>query len=414
MRSGHIPGKVGQSMKTLKKRIFQTQSILAVLLISPTVFAQGGPPPAKVMLETVKLELVSDARSVTGEIRSRRSAELASQVAGLAMEVLVDAGDRVEKGQIIASLDAQRAELEYERAQSQLISDQSLINQRLADLEQAQRDLERFQQLDSRGSANPAQLDQATTLVASRGAELAQARADLSISESNLALAAKELKDMTIRAPFAGTITVKHAEIGQWVDRGDSICTIVSMSDLEARIDVPQTLLPAVERANARSSSETGEAPTIQIMLPSFPEPMTARVHAVVPQADALSRLFPVRLVVDDPNKQLRPGMSLTAMVPTGTEAKLMTVSKDAILRNPSGEYVYYNNNGTAALAPITRQFSVGNRVVIRSPLLSEGVQVVIEGNERMFPTQPMIIQGIDGKPYTPPAQPSGNSGSEG
>lgn len=387
------------------KRTFQVPSVLAVLLLSPTLLAQGGPPPAKVMLETVKLELVSDARPVTGEIRSRRSAELASQVAGLAMEVLVDAGDRVEKGQIIATLDAQRAELEYERAQSQLISDQSLINQRLADLEQAQRDLERLQQLDSRGSANPAQLDQATTLVASRGAQLAQARADLAISESDLALAAKELKDMTIRAPFAGAITKKHAEIGQWVDRGDPICTIVSMADLEARIDVSQTLLPAVESANAISSSNSGTAPTIQIMLPSFPDPMNARVHAVVPQADPLSRLFPVRLVVDDPNRQLRPGMSLTAMIPTGAKAELMTISKDAILRNPSGEYVYYNNNGAAALAPITRQFSVGNRVVIRSPFLREGVQVVIEGNERMFPTQPMIIQGIDGESYSPPAQ---------
>lgn len=384
--------------------------MLAALLLSPVVLAQGGPPPAKVMLETVRLEMISDARSVTGEIRSRRSAELASQVAGLAMEVLVEAGDEVKKGQVIATLDAQRAQLELERAQSQLVSDQSLINQRIADLEQAQRDLKRLQELDSRGSANPAQLDQATTLVASRSAQLAAARADLAISQSDLSLASKELNDMTIRAPFAGTITSKHAEIGQWVDRGDSICTIVSMTDLEARIDVPQTLLPAVESANRQSAEQNGQSPTIQIMLPSFPDPMIARVHAVVPQADGLSRLFPVRLMVEDPNKQLRPGMSMTAMVPTGTKAELMTVSKDAILRNPSGEYVYFNNNGAAALAPVTRLFSVGNRVVIRSPMLRPGVQVVIEGNERMSQKQPLIIQGIDGEPYTPPVQ----SGSEG
>ena len=139
---------------------------------------------------------------------------------------------------------------------------------------------------------------------------------------------------------------------------------------------------------------------------------MTSKIHAVVPQADALSRLFPVRLIVDDPESQLRPGMSLTAMVPTGTQAELLTVSKDAILRNAAGEYVYYNNNGTAALAPITRLFSVGSRVVIRSPLIRPGVQVVIEGNERMFPTQPMIIFELDGNP--PPAPTTPASGSEG
>jgi len=390
-------------------------SIMTILLIAQSARAQGGPPPAKVYLETAKLETLADARAVTGEIRSRHTTDLASQVAGLALEVLIEEGDQVQQGQPVAKLDAHRAQLEYQRAQAQLLSDQSLIEQRQADLDQARRDLARLEELDARGSANPAQLDQAQTLVASRNAQLAQARADHAIAQSNLALAEKELSDMTITAPFAGTVISKHAEMGQWIDRGDSICTIVSMTDLEARIDVPQSLLPALELAN----DNAGTKPNIEIILPSIPDPMNATVHAVVPQADALSRLFPVRLFVDDPNHQLRPGMSLTAMVPTGTQADLLTVSKDAILRNAAGEYVYYNNNGAAALAPITRLFSVGSRVVIRSPMIRPGVQVVIEGNERMYPTQPMTIQGIDGTPQSKEPgnadqQPAAESGSEG
>jgi len=379
-------------------------SITAILLFTQSVLAQGGPPPAKVYLETAKLELLADSRPVTGEIRSRRTAELASQVAGLAIEVLVDEGDQVNEGQTIAKLDAQRAELLFKRAQAEILSAQALADQRTADLQQAQRDLSRMEQLNDRGSVGPAQLDQAQTLVASRAAQLAEARADLAMSQSNLSIAKIELEDMTITAPFAGRVIRKQAEIGQWIDRGDPVCTIVSMTDLEARIDVSQSLLPALEAANGDPSNR----PTIQIILPSVPNPLTARLHAVVPQADALSRLFPVRLAVDDPNLTLRPGMSLTAMVPTGTKSELLTVSKDAILRNAAGEYVYYNNNGVAALAPITRLFSIGSRVVIRSPMIRPGVQVVIEGNERMFPTQPMRIIEIDGTP--PPQQPAQSS----
>lgn len=382
-------------------------TIIIASLITQPALAQGGPPPAKVFLETAKLETLTDARPVTGEIRSRHTAELASQVEGLALQVLVEDGDEVNKGQIIAKLDDQRAKLELTRAQSQLLSDQSLIDQRLADLQQAKRDLARTEELDARASAGAAQLDAARTLVASRAAQLAQARADLAVSQSSLALAEKELNDMTIRAPFAGTIISKHTEVGQWIATGDSICTIVSMTDLEARIDIPQTLLQALERTNINSSSK----PTIEINLPSIPTPLRATVHAVVPQADTLSRLFPVRLLVEDPERQLRPGMSLTAMVPTGTQAELLTISKDAILRNAAGEYVYFNNNGVAALAPITRLFSVGDRAVIRSPMIRPGVQVVIEGNERMFPTQPMIVLGIDGNP--PPAQAPDQSQTE-
>lgn len=386
-----------------------TLAVLTTQLILPnTASAQNGPPPAKVFLETAKLELLSDARAVTGEIRSRRTAQLASQVEGLTLEMLVEEGDQVTQGQTLARLDDQRAKLQHERAQAEHISAQALVDQRSADLEQAKRDLSRLEELDSRGSAGPAQLDQARTLVASRTAQLAEAQADHGITKTNVALAQIELKDMTITAPFAGTVINKQTEAGQWISTGDPICTIVSMSDLEARIDVPQSLLPALERANAATSASA----SIEILLPSIPEPMSSKVHAVVPQADALSRLFPVRLIVDDPNNQLRPGMSLTAMVPTGTQAELLTVSKDAILRNAAGEYVYYNNNGTAALAPITRLFSVGSRVVIRSPLIHPGTQVVIEGNERMSPTQPMIIIGLDGNP--PPAQSTPASGSEG
>lgn len=396
--------------------IYKAALTIAVLvpipILSSTTLAQNGPPPAKVFLETAKLELLSDARPVTGEIRSRRTAELASQVEGLTLEMLVEEGDQVTQGQTLAKLDDQRAKLQFERAQAELVSAQALVDQRSADLEQAKRDLSRLEELDSRGSAGPAQLDQARTLVASRSAQLAEAQADLGITKSNVALAQIELSDMTITAPFAGTVISKQTEAGQWISTGDPICTIVSMTDLEARIDVPQSLLPALERANASADSAT----PIEILLPSIPEPMTSKIHAVVPQADALSRLFPVRLIVDDPENQLRPGMSLTAMVPTGTQAELLTVSKDAILRNAAGEYVYYNNNGTAALAPITRLFSVGSRVVIRSPLIRPGVQVVIEGNERMFPTQPMIIFGLDGNPPPAPTTPATTpaSGSEG
>jgi len=385
-----------------------TLAIAATLLITQTVLAQGGPPPAKAFLETAKLELLADARPVTGEIRSRHTAELASQVAGLAIEVLIEEGDQVQRGQVIAKLDAQRAEHLHTRAQAQQLSAQALVDQRSADLEQAKRDLSRFEELNERGSVGPAQLDQAQTLVSSRTAQLAEARADLAVSESNLLIAKIELDDMTITAPFAGRVIKKQSEAGQWIDRGDPVCTIVSMTQLEARIDVPQSLLLALESANGDSS----DRPQIQLILPSVPQPLTARLHAVVPQADALSRLFPVRLAVDDPDQTLRPGMSLTAMVPTGTKAELLTVSKDAILRNAAGEYVYYNNNGAAALAPITRLFSVGSRVVIRSPMIRPGVQVVIEGNERMFPTQPMIIIEIDGTP--PPQQPAQSAPANG
>jgi RND family efflux transporter MFP subunit len=371
-------------------------------MIGSTALAQGGPPPAQVFVETAGLEELVDARGVTGEIRSRRRAELAAQVAGLVMELEVEEGDAVTKGSVVATLDDERALAVLDRAKAEIETAQAEVEQRTAELDEAERDLERLRELEERGSMNPAEMDGAVTLVASRRALLAAARADLQTARADLRLAERELRDMTIEAPFDGRVVVKHTEIGEWLGVGDPVVTIVSLTELEARIDVPESFLWALE-----SSDDP-----VQLRLPAVQGAMEAEVIRVVPEADSLSRLFPVRLKVKDPEGVLRPGMSLTAMVPTGRKEALLTVSKDAILRNAAGEYVYINSGGVAAVAPIERRFAVGDRVVIRSPMVREGVQVVVEGNERLMPGQPLVILNGDGG-GAPGGGPGGGSGEQ-
>jgi len=353
-----------------------------VSLTAPGARAQNGPPPAKVVLEEARTERLVNARGVTGEIRSRLRSELAAQVAGLVLELRVEEGDGVEQGDTVARLDDERAQAQLERAQSEVAAAEAEIDQYNAELDEARRDLERLRQLEERGSVNPAQMDAAATLVSSRRALLAGARADLRTARADVSLARRVLEDMTITAPFAGRVVRKSTEVGQWVGAGEAVCTIVSLDALEARIDVPEGILGALQ-----SSSEP-----VELLLPAVAGPMRGSVLSVVPEADSLSRLFPVRLTVEDPEGVLRPGMSLTAMVPTGERRELLTVSKDAVLRNDAGEFVYINRNGAAQVAPIQRRFAVGDRVVIRSPVISAGTQVVVDGNERLFPGQPLTI----------------------
>jgi len=362
--------------------------------------AQNGPPPARVVLETVTRERVADARGVTGEIRSRLRSALAAQVAGLVVEMDLEDGDRVEQGDIVARLDDERARAALARAESELASARAVVAQRSAELDEARRDLSRLRQLEERGGVNPAQLDAATTLVSSRRALLAASNADLLTAEADLSLARRELEDMTIEAPFSGRVVASHAEVGEWVGAGDPVCTIVSLDALEARIDVPEGILGALESSGQR----------VELSLPAVRTPLHATVISIVPEADSLSRLFPVRLRVEDPERVLRPGMSLTAMVPTGTREALLTVSKDAILRNDAGSYVYMDAGGVARVAPIERRFAIGERVVIRSPVVREGTRVVVEGNERLFPGQPLMV--IERAP--PSAGPAVSNGPEG
>lgn len=363
--------------------------VCIVALFPSSVIAQEVLPPANVTIDAVKSETLTRRRAVTGEIRSRLMSEIASQVEGLLVELDVEEGDLVEQGQVLARLDATRAQIAVSRAEADIEYARAVIAQRTEELDNAQRDLERIEELDQLGSAGVSQLDEARTLVASRKALLAQAKAELATAEGDLALAQRELDDMTIEAPFAGRVIDKSSEIGQWIGRGDTIVAIVSLDKLEARIDIPEDTYPAVSEAQKAKGK-------IELRLPALGlgsgQEIYGEVVSILPGADSLSRLFPVRIAVDNAKNNLRPGMSLTAYVPTGVQGDYITVHKDAIVRTATGEVVYFSNDGVSALAPIERLFAVGNRVAVRSPVLQAGMTVVTSGNERMFPGQPLNI----------------------
>ncbi len=379
-------------------------AIAATIAVAAQALAQGGPPPANARLDRVTQETVGQQRAATGEVVSLRRADVATQEEGLVEYLELNIGDAVEKGQVIARLDAMRARIAVDRLGARIAADEAVVEQRTAELAQAERDLERFQQLSDMGSVGESELDDATTLVQSRRAILAEARAILATDRAELRLAERTLGDMSIRAPFAGRVVRKHTELGQWVSLGDPILTIVSLDELEARADIPERSVGAL----------AGPGAPIEVDVPALGERLTGTLIEVVPAADSLSRLFPIRVRLEDPKGRLRPGMSLSAYLPTGERAPSLTISEDAILRGPAGEFVYFDAAGVSQVAPIVRLFSTKDRVVIRSPVLQPGMLVVTEGNERMFPGQPLNVLNADQFPEVAERQAQQQAGGPG
>jgi len=372
--------------------------------------AQDGPPPANVTIDEVRSEELVRRRSVTGDIRSRLTSALASQVEGLLVELNVEEGDEVTKGQVIARIDDTRAKIAVRRAESELAYRQAVIDQRQVELDNASRDLDRIEQLDRLGSSGVSQLDEARTLVESRRALLAQAQSELVTAQGDLDLAKRELTDMTIEAPFNGRVIEKRSEIGQWVGTGDEIALIVSLDQLEARIDIPEDVYAAVS-----ATMKTHEK--IEMRLPALGldagQEIYGEVITILPAADSLSRLFPVRIGVDNASGMLRPGMSLNAMILTSSSERYVSMHKYAIVRTPTGEVVYFSIDGVSAIAPIERLFAIGQRMAVRSPMLKAGMSVVTSGNERMFPGQTLNILAEPKGPDVSLSPTNGNAGGD-
>ncbi len=350
--------------------------------------AQNGPPPAQVFVDAAKLEIVESFRESTGSLRPARRSVVASQEGGVVELFDIDEGDAVRTGDVLARLDSVLLQLDVDRAAAQVESDRGLVSERRAELENAQRDLARLESLDERGSARPVELDDSRTETARMAAQLHQAEADLAAHLAELARAERRVANATIVAPFDGRVVSTATELGEWINEGGAVAELVAIDTLECWLDVPETAIAMV-----RASAEP-----FDVRIDALGRTVTAYEAVVVPDADPLSRLFPVRLTLDNSAGELAPGMSVTGLVPTGVRGEALTIHRDSVRVDELGEYVFADRAGVAAVVRVHTLNASGERVVIRPGDIRPGDRVVVEGNERIMPGQPLLILG-EGSP---------------
>lgn len=356
-----------------------------LLALTSQTPAAGQGPPAAVRVDAVREELIVDRRSVTGDLRAARRVEVATREKGLVLELSVREGDVVEEGAVLARLDSELLELQLAAVEAQRAPAEALVAERAQDLEQTERDLATVVALSERDASNPKELADARTAVAASTARLEQARGQLAVLAAQAATLAKRVRDTVIRAPFGGTVTRRRTELGAWLSEGSAVVELLSTSDLEVWLEVPQDLFGALK----------GFAGSIEVEVGGKGGRFAAAELVVVPEVDRRGRAFfvkgPVRTALP-----LAAGMSVTALVPTGEERKLLTVHRDAILRNEVGTFVYAVVPGgegrpaSAAPTQIEVLFQAGRRAVVRAGRLQAGAQVVVEGNERLYPMAPI------------------------
>ncbi len=344
----------------------------------------GGPPPANVVLDAARLETLTQYREVTGRLLPHRRAVLAAEEAGKVVSLALEEGDKVMAGAVIAEIDDSVQMFVVAREEAQVRSRAGELAEREADLEFARRELERIELASSRGSASPQEVDDRRTGVKQREARVAQSEGDLAMAEAQLAEAKRRLARMKIRAPFTGVVVRKATEEGEWVSVGDPVVEVIRLDLLDARLDVPENLVGMLTAGESH----------VRIFVRAVGLELEAPVTRVVPDADLLSRLFPVRVDLPNESGRIMPGMTITGLVPTTQRAETLTIHKDGLLRDDAGEYVYFDAGGTAAVARVRRLFAVGDRVAVEPGRLQPGAAIVVQGNERMFPGQPLTILG--------------------
>ncbi len=376
----------------LSARALRPFALLALCVLSTPSFAQR--PPAAVRVDAVREELVTNRRPVTGNVRAARRSQVASREKGLVMVRAVDEGSRVKAGDLLARLDATQLELDLEVLVAQRPPAEATVLEREAEVRQRQNDLDSLQLLIERKAANPKELVDAEATLSGAEARLKVAKALVLVIDSRIKKLEKRISDMTIEAPFEGTVTRALAEVGAWLGEGEAVVELLSTEDLEIWLEVPQELYGTAVR---------NQGP-IEVKVGANGESFAMSQARVIPDVDLRGRSF--RLIGRAADTlPLAAGMSVTAMMPTEEERNVITVHRDAILRSQVSAYVYAVIPGaegapsSAAPMDVTVLFQTETRAVVRSSQLRPGMEVVIEGNERLSPMAPIVPIGAGGPP---------------
>jgi len=246
---------------------------------------------------------------VTGYVTAKRQATVSAQIMGTLTEVLVDEGDHVKAGQVLARLDstAQRAALAQSQAQFRV--SEALYAQAKAQLKQNYRDLVRNEDLQARRLVSMQALETARTLVQTQAAQVESQRRQVDLAAANLKSAQFALDQTIVRSPFSGVVIAQPANEGEITSpmspgtdpKGSGVATIVDMDSLVIEVDVTEANLDRVQTDQH-----------VELVPDAYPKwTIPAHVMAVIPTADRTKSTFKVRVGIDQKDPRILPDMGM-------------------------------------------------------------------------------------------------------
>jgi len=346
-----------------------------------------------------------DSVTATGSVEGSEATDVAFQVSGKVVRVLVEEGQHVNRGQLLAELEPTdyRNAFDAAKAQKQMaeaMAQKADAGLRKQEVEEARIDLNRsedeykrmrflverkslpsndFQKIEAAYNTARERYQMAVegTRLEDRNAAMAQALA----AKAQASEESKRLGDTRLLAPITGNISMRRIDPGQTIAAGAPVLSIVNLNPVKVRVGVPEAEIGKVKRG-AKA----------EISLPSLEgRSFEGQVEIIGVSAEAASRTYTVKVVVPNPGPVLLAGMVAEARIFASTKAgaaktQVLTIPGEAIVRDPQGApnvYVYHPDRNRVYARRVEVGLPIGGEVQIRSGLNGDE-QIVVAGQQKL------------------------------
>lgn len=302
------------------------------------------------------------ALALPGTVRALEQTKIFPRVTGYVRRWLVDIGDKVTAGQLLAEIDTPDLDAQIAQARAQLGQAQAAVKQVTAQRDFSRSNSQRFESLADQKLVSRSQVEQTQAQASTDEANLAAANSNVAAQQANVRRLVETQAFARLVAPFAGTITTRTVERGDLVTEGTStaLYTLVATDPVRVFIEVPQTVAPSV-RTGVEAVIAVREFPGRK-----FPGKVTRAAGALDPDLHTMA----TEIQVPNPEGTLLPGMYVQAELTLPVPHRVVEIPATALYSDAQGLRVaVVDGQQKAHFAPITIERDTGATLQVATGL---------------------------------------------
>ena len=364
--------KTAKTVQTIRrKRPLLIIGAAALIALAAALYWMGIFTPAQsVEVATVSQTYPSQSFTLlnaSGYVVPQRKAAVASKITAQLLEISVEEGSRVKKGDIIARLEGADAAAARQQAQANVSVSRYSLAQARAEMEDAKVSYEREKELVAQEYTTKAQYDSAEARYKKAAAGVSGAQSAVKAAEAALEAAKVNVEYTVIRAPFDAVVLTKNADIGDIItplgaaaNAKAAVVTIADMNSLQVEADVSESNLEQVKAGQP-----------CEIQLDALPDKrFRGEVHMVIPTADRSKATVMVKVRFVDKDPRVLPEMSakvafLSKAVSPEEEKSRTTINPAAVVSRNNKSTVFVIQGGQVEEQEITTGGKLGDLLVV-------------------------------------------------
>lgn len=307
--------------------------------------AGGGMPPATVTLTQAQAGNMVENLTIAGTLSANQSALISAEMAGIIEKVGVADGQQVKANDLLFLINPDTQVAEVKRAQ--------------ANVHLRQEEQKRMQSLFKRNSVSQYDVD--------------KANAELSMAEADFEYAKAELRKASVTAPFAGTVGIRQANKGSYVQAGTPLIQLVELNPLFLDFSAPETVL---------SVMTVGD--TVDVIIPAMRQmAISAKITAIEPLVDVATRSIKIRASVNNDKGLLRPGLFARVSLPVSSAENILWLPEAALFYQDDKKFIMISNNGKSLRKEVKIAGFEDGKVAVISGITAED-KVVVAGHHKL------------------------------